>query len=41
MTNEVFLIFLIAIAASAGMFGDSSIILNAQSFTEEINALNS
>ena len=41
IANDVFLIFLIAIDASVGILGDSSIIFNAKSLTEDTNALNS
>ena len=36
--KEELLIFFNAILASDGIFGDSSIIFNAKSLTEEINA---
>ena len=39
--KEALSIFLIAIVASVGMFGDNSIIFNAKSFTESTKALNS
>ena len=41
ITKDELLIFFIAIEASFGIFGDSSIILKAISFIEETSASNS
>ena len=41
ITKDGLSIFFIAIVASEGIFGESSIISRAMSFTESTNALNS